>query len=189
MTKHWIVRVGLLAGLLTLSGSLPAASAAVYSVFSDKGHPGDHLWVDGSLQENNGDSIDFTPPEGQKSFYLRAYAGSAFWGVFFDVTGPINLSAYDAGELRFWLRSSTGTVKVELEYTDGTPKKLWTLHQLGWNDPQMNNNWTHFRIPLSGVKLSNLKSPWMITLANQGTIYVDHVRYVDTTALPCSAPS
>lgn len=99
-----------------------------------------------------------------------------------------NLSRFSSGELRFWIYSSTGAVKVEIKDFAGFVTLFKPLDSyIGSNY----NRWIHVRIPfagnliLPGTGLSSVGNPILFTgLTTPATFYIDNVRYVDTTASP-----
>jgi len=100
----------------------------------------------------------------------------------------MDLSRFNNGELRFWIRSDTPDIKIEIEYMTGFKS---TINLISFWSPFQPNTWTMFRIPLVGAPLTNIRSPFQVTANVPGTFYTDNVRYVDSTVsrfitFPCT---
>jgi hypothetical protein len=176
-SRRWVAVLGVL-------GFLVAASAQASSllIYSDAGTvtPTFFFWPnDGSVSPPDGSSKAVPAAEGVLSYQMISPAGGG-WGVFYPLGSPQNLSAFGSGQIRFWLRSTTGNIKAEIEYAD-LSKESWDLSPY-WNAATMTNVWTLFSLPLNGVPLTNIYSPFEITSTVGGTFYVDDVEYLDTTA-------
>ncbi|MFH1380132.1 MAG: glycoside hydrolase family 2 TIM barrel-domain containing protein [bacterium] len=128
-------------------------------------------------------------PEGNRCFRTisQNWAG---WGIFFilndnpNVPNPIDLSAYQEGQLSFWVRS-TFNLKVEMR-RDGPSGQVLTLDiaQHGWS-PGQPDTWQEVIIPISDFTsdvsfLQNIYSPFMIStlpFTPAFTYYIDFVRW------------
>ncbi|MFH1368558.1 MAG: hypothetical protein ABII64_05470 [Elusimicrobiota bacterium] len=166
----------------------------VYPVYSDAGMPGDNLytwgdWSKGALLEESTEC-----PGGNAEGFLcmktSCPAGASYcgYGIFFNSPG-IDLSAYLNGSLRFWVYSTTGDAKIEIEDWDGDNSVVW-LRSCGWNEISSKNVWTLVSIPISSftavnpnLSLSKIKYPFKFTLDHQGNYaYTDLVRWVENLA-------
>ena len=154
--------------------------ADVLTIYSDEGISGNDVstWQDGGAYYD-GNSQDLSSvPEGFKCFKTTTTSGSyAGWGVFYSTEQ--DFSQYQSGDLRFWIYSSTGDVKVEIERWNGETLTKY-LTDYGWNDSYV-NTWKLFSIPLNDFAVdvtTSIKSPFKITvLTTPATFYVDMVRW------------
>ena len=147
-----------------------------FIVYSDNGIPQDatdvYTWP--TSANFNGEYTEETPPEGNKCFKTTVgtkenYAG---WGVFYDDSK--DLSSYATGSLSFHVKTPSA-LKVEIK--DNTSNRTKYISNYNWNG---SNTWQKIIIPLSdfGADLSNIVSPFMITIENQSsgaTFYIDNV--------------
>jgi len=145
------------------------ANCSILTIYNDERIFGANIstWTDGGYFD--GQNQEITPPEGYKCFKTTCSATYAGWGVYYS-TGQ-NFSAYVGGELRFWVYSSTGRLKVEIK--DNVNRTIY-------NYPPV-DQWSLRRIPLSSfgsVDLSSITYPFMITAEAPATFYVDLVRWV-----------
>ena len=155
----------------------PGGYSLVLNVYNDEGISGDDVWT---WSENNvgsfdADHIDQTAPEGSKTFKTETNAGSwAGWGVVYNT--PRDLSQYQGGSLKFWVKSPA---RLKIEIKDGNDKVATRYtDQYGY---QNNNEWSELTIPLSdftGISWNKIKLPFMVTIETQGTFYIDYVRWV-----------
>jgi hypothetical protein len=156
-----------------------AVHADILTIYSDHVIAGRDVFVWGDQQTSWAGDYGVAPLEGLKSFRTNSVNWGG-WGVFYDPSSTaVDLSAYSAGELRFWLRSNTPNIKVSLEYATHA-KATWDLTPF-WN-PANANQWVLYRIPLSGVALNNLFSPFQISTEASGTFDVDNVHYMTPTS-------
>ena len=154
----------------------------------------------------NGQANDPTAPEGFNSLSSTiTTTGSGFVGVAlcYDVTSggaanPQDLSAYStSGEARFWIKSSTSNIKVELEYMNGsnvsTKATILSAPIPGWNWNTDHDQWKLYRVSLSGlsgVDFTKIHCPFEITagtnpnLTSNTTFYADFARWTDTSSIP-----
>jgi hypothetical protein len=172
------------AGLLSILGIALLSvdsHAALYTVYSDYATVGRDVYTWGTPGTQwNGTFEGVVPPEGTRSFQTVSN-GFGGWGVFYDPALPADLSAYAGGQLRFWVRSNTGYFKAEIEYADHS-KSTWDLSPY-W-EPANANVWVLFELPLTGVRLTDIYSPFQITALTVGTVEVDHVHYYSSDANP-----
>lgn len=167
--------------VLTVSGS----ATQILTVYSDQGFPenGAGVFAGGDSAAPpvfEGTSTLVSPPEGQTSFRTQAPSWW-FWG--FSYAGSKDLSAYQ--ELRFWVNSSGDDVIVELKNSSGTDFVFTSLSRQGWTAGDA-GHWKLIRIPLTGAGISPTDLANFKTVAfsygGAGTVYIDDVRFVDTTA-------
>jgi len=159
--------------------------AEVLTIYSDVGISGNDVGV---FSDGGGATFDanFTGlsnvPEGLKVFKTQ-HTSWAGWDILYN--SAQNFSTYSSGQLRFWIYSSTGDIKVEIkkEPTDTTAIFSKNLLVNGWNWNIMHDRWVEFRFDFNGLDLSSIKLPFIIT-ANQATFYVDFVRLTQTTSDP-----
>ncbi|RLD18994.1 MAG: hypothetical protein DRI36_00100 [Caldiserica bacterium] len=152
----------------------------ILTIYNDEGISGDNIytWNDGGA-DYDGSSQDLeSVPEGFKCFKTTATSGSyAGWGVFYNTEQ--DFSEYQNGDLRFWIYSSTGNIKVEIERWNGETVTKY-LSDYGWNDSYV-NTWRLFSIPLDDFAVditTSVKSPFKITvLTTPATFYIDMVRW------------
>ncbi|OQA27555.1 MAG: hypothetical protein BWY59_01060 [Verrucomicrobia bacterium ADurb.Bin345] len=143
-----------------------------YVVYRDAGLPVGcdiYTWAGGAATFD-GNFAGGSPPEGTKCFYTygSTWAG---WGVF-SITGAVNMTEYQDGFLRFWVRSST-TLKLDLEDWSGAKSTKYI--------PTTTNQWREVVIPISdftGINKAQMKGLFEITAETATTFYIDHVRYV-----------
>lgn len=159
----------------------------ILTIYSDEGTPqGTNIynWGGDPVFDSNNQELYFVP-EGTRCFkttYGGTYAG---WGVFYVSTQ--NFSNFSGGELRFWINTTTGQVKVEIEQGNGIKGTKW-ITDFGWTESDL-NQWKHIRAPLNsfGVDLSSITGPFIITadtgLGGTATFYVDLVRWVTSDVL------
>lgn len=156
----------------------------ILTIYSDVGISGNNVytWTDGGTFDSNSTELSIVP-EGNKCFKTFCSGTFAGWGVFYNTEQ--NFSNYQGGELRFWIYSSTGNVKVEVERWNGTTLTK-SLTDYGWNDTYV-NQWKLFRIPLDDYAVditTSIRYPFKITLNTAGTFYVDLVRWTTNFACP-----
>lgn len=193
---------------------LPVAPlrAAITTFYSDVGTPAGTSVIAYSSDNQagfNGQSGDaVNPPEGYTSFKTTSTASTyAGWGVFYSTNSPRDFSSYKAsGEMRFWVRSSTNSVKVEIEYMhnpgcnfNGIPNLCNVLISGsltgpsgggGWNWNRDHDQWIQYRFALSsslftGVDFTQIRCPFKITALDQNTtFYADFVRWTSVNADP-----
>lgn len=171
--------------LVYAKGPLPTSSIRTF--YTDVGTLGDAVaacdntpvctWSAGGSASFNGNSTTLSPPEGKSSF-MSTHTSWAGWGIFFN-PGNRDFSAYNNGQLRFWIYTNNANMKVDLEHTGGS-KNTWSLSSLIGSKL---NQWVPIAISLSGITLNDLYSPFEITTNSAATFYVDNVRYVDPTVI------
>jgi hypothetical protein len=114
-------------------------------------------------------------PEGTKCTYASGgdYTG---WGVF-HTNGPVNMSAFSNGQLRF---SAKTPQNLTVEIEDFSGYKAWTLI------PNTTNNWATFSITLTNMTpyslrpdLAAIKGLFMATTpgGQSASNYIDNVRW------------
>ncbi len=162
--------------IILLAYKLLCQAGKILTIYSDVGISGDSVltWQDNGYFDSNNQEI--TPAEGYKCFKTTCTGTYAGWGVIYN--SEQNFSEYQGGYLRFWIYSSTGNVKVEIERWNGG-KSTKYLTQYGWNDSYV-NNWRLFNIPLDDFATdisTSVKSPFEITVLAPATFYVDLVRW------------
>src|SRR5258708_1578641 len=100
-----------------LISAASAAQATIYTIFSDNGILGTDLFKWGPSVSLSSVSV---PAQGApEGLYTMQAQGTGFdgWGVFYS--GGINLSAFQNGELRFWLFTTTGDIEIDFEHNTG----------------------------------------------------------------------
>lgn len=174
----------LLSFILLYFSFVEATGGKILTIYSDEGTSGNAVWTWPYWESFDENNQDFTsPPEGNRCYKTRCTGSYAGWGVVYDLEQ--NLSEYQGGDLRFWIYSTTGNIKIEIEAPTGNNNTPRNLTQYGWNDSYV-NTWRHFRIPLSDFNLATstaVKSPFKITVLTQATFYVDLVRWTTNFAL------
>jgi len=153
------------------------ANCDILTIYNDEGAFGDNIytWTDGGYFDDQNQEV--TPPEGDKCFKTTCSASYAGWGVFYN--SEKNFSQYQNGQLRFWIYSTTGNIKVEIERWNGETLTKY-LTDYGWNNSYI-NTWKLFKIPLDDYAVdvtTSVKCPFKITVLNPATFYVDLVRWV-----------
>jgi len=154
------------------------SSAEILTIYSDAGFPTADVFAGGVGATFDGEFTGITPPEGYKSFRTLC-PNWFFWGYAYPTAQ--NLSRFNIGELRFWVNSSNGGAKIEIKNSADATIRAWTLNAVGWT-PAQSGQWALIRIPLTGVPLSDVKVPFVISQETPNTIYVDQIRYIDSTA-------
>lgn len=154
------------------------AWADIFNIYTDVGIPNKtelYTWdgISASFQEIS----DHEAPERVKYFKTVSHDWAG-WGVFFH--GPsgdytLDLSEYNQGSLKFFVKTPVN-LKVEIqEQGPGGPKRTKYISNYGWNGL---NDWQEIAIPLSafGANLSQIFSPFMVTAQTSATFYVDYTR-------------
>lgn len=183
----------LAAALFGLSQTGLAVPTPIYSVLTDKGIAGETIYVWGPGLGNSvtlsSTSTNPPPPEGIYSMKGQAVSGNgSTWAIFYldglRANRPVDLSAYaSSGELRFWANCDTANFFTFLQYPDGAQAKSnWSATSLASHL----NQWVSLAIPLntfpahlSPTPLSNIVSPFGLTMNQSGTCYIDNIRYVN----------
>jgi len=148
----------------------------ILKVYYDGGISGDDIWTwsNNDLGTFEANYQDSTAPESQKSFKTATNGGTwAGWGVVYNT--PQDLSQYQGGYLKFWVKSPA-TIKIEIQDGNGNKYTRYT-NQYGYIN---NNTWSELTIPLSdfsSVPLNNIKLPFMATIETSGEFYIDYVRW------------
>ncbi len=160
--------------------------AQTLSLFSDKGVPSGtvvNAWWDTTLAPASfdGHSTVVSAVEGFESWRTEgpSWAG---WGVFF--ASPIDLTAYQNGEIRFWMYTNTADVTLSIEYSGsaggncfGGTKDCFDF--FGTSLVSSLNQWVPISLPLSMlVRRSGVVSPFQISANGPGTVIIDNVRIV-----------
>jgi hypothetical protein len=175
----------LILGGLVLAARL-AKGETVMSIFSDVGTSTTvYTWSDDNLGQFLGNSTGASPmPEGKSSFRTARtdWFGFAGWGVIYSTPPAQNFSAYNGGNLRFWIYTNTPKINVEVELANGTKHLIARLEDRPEWTSTMLNAWTHWTLPLkdtlgNNIDLSAVKSPFEITMTTGGVFYVDNVRW------------
>jgi hypothetical protein len=149
---------------ITVSGT-----GGEYVAYSDTGIPlGSEIYTWG-IGTFDGNYTGETPPEGTMCFQTvcSSWAG---WGVFYPGSS-VDLSSYSY--LKFWVKSDI-TLKVEIEGPQGTKSSQY-ISSTG-------SVWQEFVLPISsftGIDLTQVYSPFMITAESPTTFYVDYVRWTN----------
>jgi hypothetical protein len=170
-------------GLLAVLGMTGAAHAEILTLFSDKGFYTNNVFAGPGSASFFGNDSTIAAAEGFTSWKTQQPTiQGAFWGYTFP--SFTNLSRFNSGELRFWVNSPNGNVRVEIKKSGGTVVLSKTLASLGWTNANI-NQWVLLRAPLVGVDLTSVDVGFDFAFNNGPlTYYVDDVRYVDSTALP-----
>jgi len=175
--------------VFTFSSLLNAGK--ILTIYSDVGFPPGGCF---NTWQANGTSVIFdnystnfsSPPEGYQCSVTisTSWAG---WGMFYGDWGanPQNLTDYYGGDLRFWIWTSTGSVRFQIETTTTSYSENLTDH--GWQQTDI-NKWKHIVIPLSeytaqGATFDAVKSPFKLCLDQGATVYVDLIRWTTGVAL------
>jgi hypothetical protein len=191
--------------LLLAVSVVPPASADDYYVYSQAGIPPEsNLWTWCDTPPCDVASIvACETPEGGASLRVNTNAWGG-WGVF--PFSPVNLSDYELGEVRFFVKGPTSiagdpvpgaNVKLEIQCQSVTGAPLVSLNLIdrGW-DPENPGSWQEITIPVcdffeGGVCdttcLASLSGVFVATLENlpfAGTFSIDYVRW----HLPSSNP-
>jgi len=148
----------------------------VLNIYNDNGISGNDIytWSDNNLG-SFADTYDSTAPEGSKSFMTNTNNGSwAGWGVIYT-PNKANLSQFNGGWLKFWVKTP---VNLKVEIRDTTSRGPRYINQYGWDGT---NTWQEITIPLSDfgpVDFANIEYPFMITCETQAVFYIDDVRWL-----------
>jgi len=201
-------RLVLLIGCMWFMGlaAAPLVHAAnIDTIYADPGIISGTSLINGSCGAFFMDTAftGLTPPEGSTCFKTTTTADTAqcgfpgyvYWGICYSTTSPHNFSVDQAsGEMRFWLRSSTNSVRIETSYLlAGTETKATVFDSLpGWNWATDHDQWKEYRLPLSvmvssGVDYTQIVCPMYATaynLEDPTTFYADFVRFTSSSTVP-----
>ncbi|MBI4395713.1 MAG: hypothetical protein HY548_01365 [Elusimicrobia bacterium] len=167
------------------------AEADILTLYSDKGLNATNIftWSGGGTGQFDGLTTEVTPPEGRQSFKTTMTGGSAGyagWGVVYDSSH--NLNAYKGGALRFWIKTTTRDVKIEIENWSGVniiSSYVYTLP--GWSDTYL-NQWVLMDLDiLTSYNMSAIKLPFKATMTGingDHSFFIDQVRYVKSKTTP-----
>ncbi|MBN1268995.1 MAG: beta-galactosidase [Kiritimatiellae bacterium] len=154
----------------------------IYRVYRDAGIPeGMYIptWT-GGWASFDGEYVDSMAPEGVTVFRTESDSWAG-WGVA-SSNGAVDLRLYSNGYVCFWARSATA-LKIEVEGPGGTKGTTYIGSTGG--------GWQEFGIPVgefSGVDLSQVSAPFLVTAETGTTFYIDNVRWVRGTNIVLSSP-
>ena len=164
----------LFAALCCLAVVTPA-TADSYLVYSQGGiPPASNLftWCDSPPCDVSSPDVCGTP-EGGASLRVNTNVWGG-WGVF--LSQGVDLSAFEGGDLRFFVRSNQD-LKIEFQCQTGNPPATQTFTRFLSQETEWsgNNQWEEITVPIcdffpGGVCdtacLSNVVSPWLSTIEN-----------------------
>ncbi|MBD3272712.1 MAG: hypothetical protein GF384_09280, partial [Elusimicrobia bacterium] len=170
--KHFIGS-GIIACFMIIVLGASALALEQLLIYSDKGLiENTDIWV-----RHAEETADDPTTEGIKSFKAFSNYEWSGWGVF-TTSGPINMSQFQSGYLRFWVKSAVN-LKIEVE-DDVSGKSTLFLSQMGW---VQENTWQEITVPFSsfaGLDLSQVISPFIASYSHYNqTYYIDFIQYLD----------
>jgi hypothetical protein len=129
-----------------------------------------------------GTATDIVPPEGYSSWLMSSSnnnCGYFGWGPQYNV--GTDLSRFSAGAIRFWINSSTGAVKLDIQDTSGYEAEMRLDSYIGTSY----NQWIFVSIPFSSmpgisyVQMNTILNPFLFTsLVGLASFHIDDVQYV-----------
>lgn len=173
----------------------PTAVGKADIFYSDAGIPAETSVIAYSSDNAavfDGNSAAVAPPEGSTSFKTAVTSSTyAGWGVFYDVANFKDYSLYKpSGELKFWVRSATNSIKVEMEHIlSGNPVTTAVAESLpNWNWSLDHDQWKQYVFPLTNlpvaIDFTKLRCPFKITALTQNTtFYVDYVQFTSSATV------